>query len=495
MKSRLLIFLSIAVFTLTILIVIQSKNLAKNCSKLQVDWPNKCLPLVNTSLPLLELVAKFKPDSTLGAALPIYKEVRFLTNYFNYLMGYERPVSYLILLQNDTEMRANGGFFGSYAIAMIDKGNIDISFQDIYVPDGQIGDGHVTPPKPIDEAFLKGGFYLRDSDWDPDFVQSSKTIRWFFDKGGEINPDMMITISLATIKKIMQVVGPVSIPDYDMELTEDNIFSLLQAKVETDFFPGSTQKRDILTGLGHAFVATIGHLPVDKKIKIFNILWTEAKHKNILTNTTNSNLQDTLEERELTGSLKYPRCSSRDGKCLVDTYMSVEANLGANKANCCTTTKTVHKIAANDELVTHDVEITYTNSSTDENPKLPDFFGGNYINYVRFYIPKESINLSVEAEPTLPTTLPYYPEPFTGDPARLDVNDFYLFKILGMFHITRAGTTSRIHFSYDLPITGQNYELHILKQHGMQSSPQEIIYGGKSQTTTLEDDYVFSSVK
>jgi len=35
--------------------------------------------------------------------------------HLSYLLGSDKPTTYTILLQNDTEIRANGGFAGSYA--------------------------------------------------------------------------------------------------------------------------------------------------------------------------------------------------------------------------------------------------------------------------------------------------------------------------------------------------------------------------------------------
>lgn len=493
MKRRVLPYIVILLTTgvITFLVI----RWVGGCKHINRSWPTQCLMAIDRVLPLLRLSSKIVPGSNIARVLPIYSELRFLTDYWEYLFGYGRPTTYLILLQNDTEMRANGGFFGSYAVVTMDRATPQISFQDIYVPDGQLGDGHVEPPAPIEEAFRKGGYYLRDSDWDPDFLKSAKTIRWFFDKGGEISPDLMSTISLSTIKKIMHIIGPIKISDYDMELTEDNIFRLLQSKVETDFFPGSTQKKDILTSLGKAFISKIEFLPLSKKIDVVEILWQEAKHKNILVNSTDTNFQNVLEERGLTGSLRFPHCQIADSKCNLDVFIAVEANLGANKANCCTQRNTTHKITDNGETLTHDIEIIYTNNSSDENPILPDFFGGNYIDYVRFYLPKASTNLRVKAEPTTPTTLDYYPEPYSTDPVRLNISDYYLFKIVGLFHTTRAGTSSRINITYELPKIGNIYELHILKQHGMQTSPQEITFDNLTASTNLEDDFVFSSVK
>ena len=420
----------------------------------------------------------------------VFPKIKWVSEYYSYLLGFERPTTYMILLQNDMEMRANGGFFGSYVVANVSSGEIDLRFQDIYVPDGQL-DGHVEAPKPIEEAFRKGGYLLRDSDWESDFTYSAKTIRWFMTHGGEVDPDVMVTLSLSTIKKILGVTGPIKIPDYELELTQDNIFKLLQAKVESEFFPGSTQKRDILTGVGKSLMAKLEYLSLSQKLEIAEILYSEAEHKNILINTLNSSLQARLTELGLSGALTYPKCTIDN--CQVDVFMAVEANLGANKANCCTNRVTKHTITDNGDLIHHKILVEYTNNSSEENPKLPDFFGGNYIDYVRFYIPKEATDLAVSATPTLPTTLDYYPTPYTADTSRLDESDYYLFKTIGLFHITRALTSSKIELSYDLPKTSELYELHILKQHGMQSSPQEIMYGDKVETTELRTDFVFSA--
>src|SRR3989344_469487 len=74
--------------------------------------------------------------------------------------------TYIVLLQNNTELRATGGFMGSYARIETDKAGIKkIEVQDIYQPDGQIA-GHVEPPYPVQEAFRQGWWKLRDSNWD-----------------------------------------------------------------------------------------------------------------------------------------------------------------------------------------------------------------------------------------------------------------------------------------------------------------------------------------
>lgn len=471
-------------------VVVKAAEWKNRCSQITEFSVKQCGDKIDQALPLIKWVGRIFPNTEIMKTVSLYEELSFLREEWRYIAGYEQPTTYLVLLQNDTEMRANGGFFGSYAVALVDKAKLELRFEDIYTPDGQL-DGYVEPPKPIQTAFLKGGYYLRDSDWDPDFTQSARTIRWFLSKGGEINPDIMMTISLSTIRKILEITGPIPIPDYDLELSSGNVYQKLQAKVETDFFPGSTQKKDILTGAGQALLIHLKNLSLGKKLAIIQILYRELQNQNILLNTNKASLQTKFEEKNWAGGLTMPRCTGGELSCNLDMFMTIEANMGANKANCCTARQTKHTIEEQGESTVHKVELIYTNASEDENPKLPDFFGGNYIQYIRFYLPKKSTNVEVEASPTNPTTLAYYPEPYTLGPNNLDIGEIDEYRVVGFFHHTRAGTSSFIQLKYELPNNGQRYELHLLKQHGMQSSPQEIKFGERTATTMLENDFVF----
>jgi len=55
----------------------------------------------------------------------------------------------MVLLQNENELRASGGFIGSYGILTINDGKWqDLEINDVYQADGQLK-GHVEPPAEI----------------------------------------------------------------------------------------------------------------------------------------------------------------------------------------------------------------------------------------------------------------------------------------------------------------------------------------------------------
>jgi len=451
--------------------------------------PIACLQSLPSLEPKLKLANFFLRKPEITKAISLIEASRPFLPYLDYFFGQNKPVSYLVLLQNDRELRANGGFFGSYAVVDIDKGNPTFRFQDIYVPDGAIP-GHVEPPAPIQTAFKQGWFRLRDADWEPDFPTAATTIRWFLTKGNEVNPDVLLTLNLTTIEKLAKIIGEVEVPEYGFKLNADNLYTLLQNQAEIGAFPGSTQKKDVLSAAGRAVTKKLAALPPQDYLAFAQIVLDNLDHSNLLLNSQNQPIQKVIEDQRWAGRLVVPACQQNN--CLNDTVMLVETNLGANKANCCVERKTTHTITKNDTDVSHLVNLTFKNTSPLENPLPPRFYGGNYITYLRFYLPENAKNIRLTAQPTLPKTLLQYPAPFDGITNKtFDLKDNYGLRELGFFHLTAAGTSSQVQLSYDLPRDGDptTYQLTLLKQHGLESSPQEINLFGKSSSTNFESNY------
>lgn len=455
----------------------------------------------------------------------IFLRLKPFIPFASYLLGSDTPTSYLILLGNDTEMRANGGFAGSYAKIILSppvtitkptissspsitkivtpdvpviarskatwqshfvtSPQISLDFQDIYVPDGQVKD-YVEPPAPIQQAFGHGTWQLANSDWEPDFPTSSKAIRWFFEKGKEINPDILVILNLSTIKELVTVVGSFPVPEFNSTITSENLYLFLQGKAEVGFFPGSTQKKDALYAVGQAFFKKIKSLPLTQKIKLALIIYEDLEQKNIVVNSKNESFQKLLSEKNYDG--KFASLSA-------DSYSLVETNLGANKANAYVTRQTTHNISPR----SHQVSVKFFNSSPEAMPNPPFHYGGTYVVYLRFYIPETATNIKITQN-----NLPYYPTatqsssltvtpiatsssyPTTPIP---NIIPKYGFTEIGFFHTTLAGNESTVDLSYELPNSSDAYSLSILKQNGMRSSPQQININNKQFKTDLKQDF------
>ena len=65
----------------------------------------------------------------------------------------------------------------------------------MYALDGQLK-GHVDPPAPMRDLLGQEHWYLRDSNWDPDFKESAARAAWFYEKEGGVPVDGVIAINV-----------------------------------------------------------------------------------------------------------------------------------------------------------------------------------------------------------------------------------------------------------------------------------------------------------
>ncbi len=435
--------------------------------------------------------------------------------HLNYLLGTDKPTTYLILLGNDTEARANAGFAGSYSkiilsspslefslprvLEFFHKTKMDFSFHDIYVPNGQL-DGYVKPPEAIQQAFGHGTWQLANADYEPNFPTAATSIRWFLEKGKETNPDILATLNLSTIKQILNIVGPFPVSDTNnATITPDNLYLYLQGKAELNFFPGSTQKADALHSVGVAAIKKAKSLSLSKKYQIAKIVFEELKNQNIVVNSTNLEFQKLLENKNFAGI--YGTSNT------YDNFGLVELNLGSNKANSYVTRETSHRITlvpaqegiSPIDKINHQVNIKFQNNSPEANPNPPLHYGGNYLAFMRIYIPSNAANINIyhSEAATSPSELNsevLKNQKPTIEPCNLTSGICNLTSI-SMWHITKANSQSEINLSYTLPATPKPYTLTIFKQNGFPTSPQTLKIFQYSASTELKQKFIFMQPK
>lgn len=246
------------------------------------------------------------------------------------VLGSTKPKTYLVLFQNNMELRPTGGFIGSYGLVTFEKGRlIDIAVSDVYSADGQLK-GHVEPPAPIREYLGEAGWYLRDSNWDPDFTVSAKRAEWFLDKEIGRTVDGVFAIDLTPIKDILALTGPIFLSDYDMDITNENLYEKTQQEVESNFFAGSRKKASFLTALSRNLLTRFSESDATQRLKILREIYYNLERRHIQLYIHNKEVQDSINRLSWDGGVKSPNCSS---DCYADMAGIVEANLGVNKVN------------------------------------------------------------------------------------------------------------------------------------------------------------------
>ncbi|HEX6976891.1 MAG TPA: DUF4012 domain-containing protein [Patescibacteria group bacterium] len=296
------------------------------------------------------------------------------------LLGFDVKKTYLVLFQNNMELRPTGGFIGSFALVTFDRGKlVDTSVYDVYSADGQLK-GHVEPPAPIKNYLGEANWWLRDSNWDPDFVTSAQRAEWFVEKEFDRNVDGVVGVDLSVVREILKETGPIDLADVNMQVDYKNLFQKIQFEVESQFFPGSQKKATILTSLEKSLVDKLPSLVTDPKLGFTFLSLLKEKHLQIFLHDKDA--QNAISDLNFGGEVKPDECG---GNCMNLWFGLVEANLGVNKVNYYITRDTKINVNVKEKNIESTITLKVTNSSATNTP-----LAGNYKNYVRLVAPNDS---------------------------------------------------------------------------------------------------------
>lgn len=416
-----------------------------------------------------------------------YKAFRWCTNGLPFVDKIEQILGgkYIVLLQNNTELRPTGGFAGSYAVIDTDdKGIKQIRVQDIYEPDGKLP-GHVEPPYPIQEAFGQGWWKLRDANWDPDFASAAGAMKWFFEQGGESNIAGIIGVNLDLLDQILKITGPIRLMTYDETVTDKNLYTLAQKYAEARIEGNKTDKRGFLGAVGTALEIRIRNAKLNEIIKLAGLIFGELKKEEILVWMDNPEIQKEIEFRKWGGRLEA-------GWSGGDYLYIVESNLGANKANCCIDRNIT--VQVDSHSLSKTITIEWHNNNEFENPKPPVFWGGDYRNYVRVIIPKgfEVQRLKAAEKELRPATEKDF---VVANALRQGISDdIYVveerqdLQIIGFWAVVGAGKTEKA----EIELSGQENNNLVLKhQPGSGVTDYQILVDGIiRETGKLDRDVI-----
>lgn len=370
--------------------------------------------------------------------------------------------NYIVVFQNNNELRATGGFMGSYAklntqcsILKAQCGIKDLEIQDIYVPDGQLV-GHVDPPAPIQQAFGQGWWKLRDSNWDPDFNIAGEQIAWFFEQGGE-KADGMIAINLSLVNKVLEILGEIKTTDYPEKITNKTFYDLAQKYAEENAFAGSTQKRDFLGAVGRGMIGRIKTIGPIGQIRLIGQIYGEFKKGEILIWMRDIK----TEKKGVNGDYLY----------------IVESNLGANKANCCVSRQVTQEIDQSETKLV----IKYQNDNPFENPKPPYFWGGNYIDYLRIVLPRQTEIKQIKVDGKM-LSLQKLDNQFGRQEDRYEIQNKDDYITVGFWAVVPAQQEITVEIFYTSPqplSLFQERGILIRHQPGMAGFPYKLVVEGK----------------
>ncbi|MCL4354475.1 DUF4012 domain-containing protein [Patescibacteria group bacterium] len=310
------------------------------------------------------------------------------------LLGEPKEKKYLVIFQNDKELRPTGGFMTAYSVFRFDRGVVHVdSSSDIYTLDNTIS-GKPKAPAPIARYLPKvPEFNLRDTNLSPDFLNSMQTFNSLYKKApGAPKVDGIIAVDTRALVGAMNILGDVEASGTKFTTKIDprcdcpQVIYMLEVFSDQPVGYVRENRKGIIGDLMYAIMnKAFSSSPKVYWGPLFQEMVKQTAQKNVLFYSYNEDGQAGFEALNASGRIK-----SFEGD-----YLHInEANFGGAKANMFTTeTVTQDYDVKSDGSIEKTVTIDFKNPYPPSDCNLER--GGLCLNaplreWIRVYVPRGS---------------------------------------------------------------------------------------------------------
>lgn len=413
-----------------------------------------------TSLPV-EYQSSFEQFRELfGAFVNDIEDIGTLSTSLTTVFGHDSFRRYLVMFQNNHELRPTGGFMGSFAVLDVQKGkilNVEIPGGGTYDLQGQLSE-YVEPPVPL--LMANNRWEFQDANWFPDFEVSAKKIQWFYEKSSGRTVDGVIAINASVLEQVLAVVGSIESEQYDLTIASENALETIQTHVESDQQRETGAPKAVLGSLFTSLVEKGSSLDDIATLRLLTVLHEALATKDIQVQLNNEKDQEQMRKFGWTGEI----VQTEPGQ---DYLFVVNTNINGQKTDAKITQTISHDShVREDGSVINTVTVSRIHTGKPGEP----LYGAQNVNYLRVYVPEGSELISVEG-----TSFPEEDGFTVPDEWSVTDKDLQAVEVEQGFHadsgtritrefgktafgnwvITKPGETSTITFTYVLPFTVQ----------------------------------------
>lgn len=437
----------------------------------QID-PNR-YPEEYDGLPIRSSISKAK--ETVADAHKLLRDGQPILKNISWLLGKDKTRNYLLLFQNDLELRPTGGFWTAYGTLSINNGKISPgTSNNIYDLDDKIN-SKIPAPRVIKNYHI-GVNYLnvRDMNISPDFPTSAQEfLKYYYQAYGEkTKMDAVIGLDTSVLVELVKVLGKVDTPLGKFTTEPDKRCNgCPQILYELEWMAGRPRnyiekdRKGFLGPLMHSLLANAMGSEKGKIAPLAQAGLNSIFQKHVLFYFTKPEIQEAAVLANIAGSIVQTDQNT-------DYFALVDSNMASAKSNLFIETAVKHEISTKNNQVEHKVTVTYENPFPASNCNLEKgdlcLNASQYRNFYRFYVPQGS-KLNGKISGSEVEVAPYEElgktifEGFYG-------NKFPLY----------AKSSSKVSVSYVSTVKpSANYTLYLQKQAGTKPYNYEIYLNGK----------------
>ena len=427
-------------------------------SKADLQRAQEALNMVDPSvLPAGQREAVTKAAATVAKGAASIEQITGLLPVLLEILGANGPRTYLIEQVNPAELRAGGGFIGTYSLMSADQGTLKLvksgAIDDVDYPRATVGQpGFVQSPPPLAEFTGNTSWVLGDSNFFPDFVTNAKWGETFADKEIKAKPDGVISIDPYFIAALLDITGPIPVADFGVTVQSKGfVTDLFYREAGANRQPN---RKAFLASVADELVTRIATLPADRWPALLQALNTAASQRHLQVYFNHAGAEKEMTTYGWSGVLNQ---SAKN-----DFLYEVESNFGATKANFFVARSYEINLSVKGDKLHHDVAVNLVDTA-------PSGISGRaYRYYVRMYVPAAATDLKIGQ--VFPDKLQ-----LTEVPSGLKMVDGWYQN--NVDPRTGVGRT-QIGFSWDTPLPSltKPFEIYWQKQPGTLNDGAHIIW-------------------
>lgn len=388
---------------------------------------------------------------------------------------------YLVLFQNDNELRPTGGFLTAYSIIYVEDGVVTPeSSDDIYELDKRYRSRLPIPAQLGRYLTTERYWNLRDMNIDPDFRLSMEQFLPEYSKIGDRQIDGVIAVDTELLVRLLEVLGPVKVPGFGTFSAELDprcdcpqvVYALSEIITRPTAYIREDRK-GVLGPLMREILTKAYNAPSEKNAALFKLVMELLAGKHIQFFFTDEQMQAAVETLDFAGRLEAPPAET-------DFLALVNANLGGAKSNLFTSYQIVNTVLSREgDRLTKELEITFKNSRRGDNCNLEAgllCLNSTLRDWTRIYLPAGAELIKSSG--------------FTTEPSLYDEKGL---RVVDGFFILEPNNLAKLRLTYTIPYQAEDYRLSIWKQGGVVEFPLTINLPGGSEELLVTKDQLYQS--
>jgi Protein of unknown function (DUF4012) len=314
-----------------------------------------------------------------------------LIGMVSWLLGVDHTRHFLVQTMDRGELRPGGGFTGMYGLLTLQNGRMaPFSLQDVTELDYAGNGSELGRQAPAQyRSWMKfGNWGLRDANLSGDFPTTAKLAMQVFQEEGGGPIDGNIALTPTVIAHVLNVIGPIKVPQYNETITAQNLedklhyyqqdFGAIAVERQKTGTHNAATRKAFTSLLGHLLLDKVRHEPVKELVKIMQNAVKDIQSRDLEIYFTNPLAEGWMIQHGYSGAMDT--FSKQDG------FMVVQSNISISKASQYVHTTEQDNVSLDAQGgATHNLTITLDYKQTG-----PVYGFDTYADYIRVYAPKNA---------------------------------------------------------------------------------------------------------